>query len=183
MKNLVIAIIVMLCSFSLFSQNQESYSQDHFYGDTIYFSAYPQEGWKFVGWYRNDTLLSTQQHGFMYVVDSDATLVAELEPIIYRIEVIVNPAGKGLISGSGEYYPGDVAVITGKSNAFLKFGGFVDEQGTKHQTSSMAIHVTRDRVFVALFSFQMWVNIIMILIAVSFVYVLFWKDELLKPRQ
>jgi hypothetical protein len=155
MKKLFL-IALLLLNFSAFSQ----YTQEGHYGDTVRATVHPNPGWKFIGWYQNDSLISTEID-LVYIIRGNADIQARLEPITYKIEIIIIPPGSATISGAGDFLPGDWTQIDIKPSVIYKIDGIKDSDGVEYSESDLKFQVNEDRVLYASLSLHWWAYAVM----------------------
>ena len=86
----------------------------YFYGDTCNLVATPDDCYEFVGWFENDTVVSTEPE-FSFVVEGSHSFIAEFQPVQYQLNVTVNDEAMGqsyaVIDGN-TYYGCDSCFVT-----------------------------------------------------------------------
>jgi hypothetical protein len=80
-------------------------------------TATPAEGYLFLGWYDNETLLSTDNPYTYTTGAEDKTITAVFELITYTLGITVNPSGAGTATGADTYAPGDSVPLVATANA------------------------------------------------------------------
>lgn len=82
------------------------------YGGNYTATATVNTGYKFVGWYEGDKLISNGTTVTISGITSNRELLAVYEHISYEVVAVVNPAGTGTISGTGRYDKGSKVTLT-----------------------------------------------------------------------
>ena len=79
----------------------------YLYGDTCILIAVPYDCYEFVGWFENDTIVSTESE-FIFVVEGSHNFMAEFQPVLYQLSVAVNDTilGQSYAVIDGETYYG-----------------------------------------------------------------------------
>jgi hypothetical protein len=90
------------------------------YGEEVTLTAIPNEGYKFVNWTENDTIVSEEAE-YTFVVKGDRNFVANFELLTYEVTVSVNEENFGTVTGSGTYNHGEEVTLTATPNEGYKF--------------------------------------------------------------
>jgi hypothetical protein len=153
MKKLILISLMLLLATSF--QSKAQYSVQKNYGDTVTATIHPDPGWKFLGWYKDNVLLSTEIT-LTYIVTGDAQITAKLEQLKYNIEVIISPPNSGSISGIGAYIPNSQVELQAKNKLFWKFEKYIDEDGNTLTHPIQTFTADQDRKMQAVFSLRPW---------------------------
>ena len=81
------------------------------YGTTVVLTAIPVEGFEFVNWTENDTVVSTNAT-LSFVAHTDRNFEANFIIQSLNITTEADPEGSGIITGAGTYNYGDPVVLT-----------------------------------------------------------------------
>lgn len=74
-----------------------------FYNTAVTVQATPDTGWSFTGWTLNGQLVSSSAIYNFNMPAAGLILQANFEQILYPLQLVVNPAGAGTVSGTGNY--------------------------------------------------------------------------------
>ena len=105
------------------------------YGETCTVTATPSQGYEFVDWKENGSVVSTEAN-YSFTVDNGRNLAANFALQTFEITTSVEPAEGGIVTGSGTYNYGDEVTISLETNedwAFLNWtenGNVVAEEKT-----------------------------------------------------
>ena len=142
----------------------------YFYGDTCNLVATPDECYEFVGWYENDSLISTEPE-YSFIVDGSHSITAQFQTAQYQLSVAVNDTvmGDGYAEIGGEIYfscdtcfitvnCGDTCTITAvPSQEFYHFDHWLDGNGEVFTTEAVYTFVMdQDYALTAVFSKSMF---------------------------
>ena len=86
----------------------------YYYGDTCTLVATPDDCYEFVGWFENDTIISTEPE-YSFVVEGSHSFMAEFQPIQYQLSVAVNDTTMGLsyaVINGETYFACDTCFVT-----------------------------------------------------------------------
>jgi len=112
--------------------------------EEVTLTATADDGYKFLGWYEGETLVSEDAE-LTIVVAEDKTYTAKFEliPVVeYTIDAITDPAEAGLVSGTGVYEEGTVVTLTAEAaDGYVFAGWYLDEELVSEEA---AIEVTAD---------------------------------------
>ena len=90
------------------------------YGATATLTATPNEGYSFINWTKNGTVVSTAAT-YSFTVTEAATFVANFELNSYAITATANPTAGGVTTGAGTYDHGATATLTATANVGYTF--------------------------------------------------------------
>lgn len=72
------------------------------YGQTATASAQPNEGWDFVSWSENGSVVS-EEANYSFTVTNNRNLVATFSQVLYQVILTASPSEGGTVSGEGYY--------------------------------------------------------------------------------
>ncbi len=115
-------------------------------------SASPNNNYRFKGWYENGNIVSDQKQYTLTNITSDRNLVAKFERVTCYVKTSVNNKDAGTITGSSSVQYGGSYTITAKANKGYVFEGFVEDNTTISNASSLELNnITSDRNIQAVF--------------------------------
>ncbi len=115
-------------------------------------SASPNNNFMFKGWYEGGNLLSNDRQFTIRSVSGDINMVARFERKSCYIRTAVNDGNAGTVTGSGSVAYGGKYTITAKANDGYSFVGFVENNQTISNSSSIELNnITTDRTITAVF--------------------------------
>lgn len=96
-------------------------------GQDTTFLATPNDGYTFVGWFRDDDTLLTEDTTFLFDIEMDRTYTAKFEKAL-TANIAPEPAIGGTVeqSGSGTYVNGQEVTLTASPNEGYQFLGWYD---------------------------------------------------------
>ena len=95
------------------------------YGEEVTLTATPNEGYKFVNWTENDTVVSGEAE-YTFVVKGNRNLVANFELLTYEVTASVNEENFGAVAGAGVYGYGEEVTLTATPNEGYKFVNWIE---------------------------------------------------------
>lgn len=104
------------------------------YHKTVECTATPAPGKKFLGWYKNDELVSENSTISVTVGLKNEIYTAKFIRVVYVVSTKATPADGGVITGSGNYSYNDNISVTATANKGFIFSNFVI--GTRNITSN-----------------------------------------------
>ena len=128
--------------------------------DTIYpaceteitVTAYPEIGYKLIGWTFDDIVLPTNELSFTFTVTGDHTVVANFVYVTYTIDLWVNPfLFGGSVQGEGVYPHGEDITVYAFPNPEYKFFNWTEDGEEVSTSDEYTFTVTADRFLVANF--------------------------------
>jgi hypothetical protein len=126
-------------------------------GRNAVFTAVPNEGYTFVGWFREDeaTPFSTEME-YEYDLEASRTYIARFDKAL-TVGVIAEPAEAGRVtqSGDGNYVADQSVTLTADSNPGYSFIGWFDVSSPANPVStdtSFAFNVSQPVSFIARFA-------------------------------
>ena len=122
---------------------------NHF--ETCSLTATANEGYTFVNWTKDGTVVSTDAT-YSFTVTESGNYVAHFDLNSYEITATANPTVGGVVTGGGTYNYGETATLTATANTGYSFVNWTKE-GTEVSTeTSFSITVTEDARYVANFA-------------------------------
>jgi uncharacterized repeat protein (TIGR02543 family) len=112
-------------------------------------SALPEEGYAFVGWTENGTVVSPDAD-FVFTATTNRRLVAQFTPFL-NIIVSATPAEGGSVIGDGLYIAGDIASLTATANPGFAFNGWTENNSGLNVPNPYDFTVTGTRTLAASF--------------------------------
>ena len=119
-------------------------------GEEVTLTATPNEGYKFVNWTENDTIVSGEAE-YTFVVKGDRNLVANFELLTYEVTASVNEENFGVVTGSGTYNHGEEVTLTAIPNEGYKFVNWTENDTVVSGEAEYTFVVKGDRSLVANF--------------------------------
>ena len=100
-------------------------------GDTVTVSASPSDGYEFVGWRENGSIVSSSA-SYTFTAAGDRSLTAVFAVVVsgYVVSVSADPSGGGTVSGGGVYEQGQSVTLTQTVSIGYRFTGWYDASGT-----------------------------------------------------
>lgn len=121
-------------------------------GTAATLTATANEGWEFVGWFKDGSKVSDNASYAVSVADDKKTFTAKFEKLLtYTVTVNPDPANGGTVTGGGGFEKGATTTLTATPNPGYHFVGFIDETGERWGNLSPTISVTKDMTFTAKF--------------------------------
>ena len=120
------------------------------YGEEITLTATANEGYKFVNWTENDTIVSEEAE-YTFVVKGNRNFVANFELLKYEVTASVNDEEFGSVTGAGIYGYGEEATLVATPNEGYKFINWTENDTIVSEEAEFAFTVTENRNFVANF--------------------------------
>ena len=124
---------------------------DYVPGQTVYLIATANEGYTFVNWTENGSVVYTNP-SYQFTAISDRTLVANFEINTYTIIASANPFAGGTIEGDGNYTYGQTATLTATANTGYEFVNWTEDNEIVSTDTEYSFTVTTNRRLVANFS-------------------------------
>lgn len=99
-------------------------------GNTATIVAIPNTGYKFVGWYENNALVTTSTT-YIFTVNSNRTLEAHFRSLTYTIVVTASPVGVGTQTATpNPAYVGQTVTLSATPTSCYKFSGWLSPDVT-----------------------------------------------------
>lgn len=117
-------------------------------------SAIANEGYAFVNWTENDTVVALDSH-YTFIVDANRTLVAHFEsltPDEYTINVSAHPSNGGTVTGGGTFQEGQSCTVRATANAGYTFVNWTENGNQVSSNANYTFTVNGDRSLVANFT-------------------------------
>lgn len=121
------------------------------FGQTVQLTATANTGYTFVNWTEGSVVVSTNL-SYSFIVNGTRTLIANFQPISYSVLASSNPAGGGVITGSGNYNYGETAQLQAAANAGYSFINWTEGGTIVSTAATYSFLVTGGRSLVANFS-------------------------------
>ena len=113
-------------------------------GETFSATAEANDGFRFIGWSNGETSATVT-----ITVESDTTLTANFEAIMYTINATANDETMGYVTGSGEYRAGATVVLEAVANNGYEFVRWSDGTTEAHYEFTATADVTITAIFQA----------------------------------
>jgi len=126
------------------------------YGTTCTLTATANNGYTFINWKENGTVVSTSA-SYSFTVEGDRDLVATFFTNSYTIEATADPSEGGLVDGAGEFDFGMSCTVTATANAGYTFINWTENGSQVSTQATYTFTVEGDRVLVAHFSSQSYI--------------------------
>ena len=126
-------------------------------GQQCMLTATPNEGYDFVNWMENDSILSTDSL-YILLVYRDHNLTANFEmqtppiPDEYTISVSANPTEGGTVSGGGTFQEGQSCTVRATANTGYTFVNWTENGNQVSSDANYTFTVNSDRSLVANFT-------------------------------
>ena len=125
-------------------------------GQTCAVSAAANEGYTFINWTENDSIVSLDSL-YRFTVNADRALVAQFEmqipePEEYTITVSANPTNGGTVSGGGIYQEGQQCTVTATANEGYTFINWTENGEQVSTNANYTFTVNSNRTLVANFT-------------------------------
>ncbi len=121
------------------------------HGETATLIATANEGYQFINWTEEGTVVSEESE-YSFTVTESRELVANFELLTYNVTASANPAEGGSISGAGVYTHGETATLSATSNEGYQFINWTEEGTVVSEESEYSFTVTESRNLVANFN-------------------------------
>ena len=121
------------------------------HGETATLSATSNEGYQFINWTEEGTIVSEETE-YSFTVTESRELVANFELLTYNVTASANPSEGGSISGSGVYTHGETATLSATSNEGYQFINWTENGTVVSEESEYSFTVTEARKLVANFN-------------------------------
>ena len=124
-------------------------------GSTCTLDATPNDGYTFVNWIENDTLISTNAT-YSFTVTRNRNLVAvfDIATTNYEILVSANPLEGGTVTGGGTYTQGQQCTVKATPNPNYTFSKWTENGNVVSTRANYTFTVTGSRTLVANFTMQ-----------------------------
>jgi len=119
-------------------------------GETAILSAFPNDGFNFINWTENGTVVSSNAN-YSFVVHSNRTLIAHFSEEFFVIDAAAIPEDGGPIEGTGIYADGQYATLSTIPNNGFYFIDWKENGITVSTNINYQFQVTQDRFIEAYF--------------------------------
>jgi len=127
------------------------------YGQSCMLNASVNEGYEFVNWTENGTVVSSDAV-YSFTVTGSRTLTANFATQTFEIKVSVEPAEAAEVLGAGTYQYGEVATLTLNRNEDWAFMNWTESGDVVSEEMTYSFIVTGGRYLVAHFSHTEGIN-------------------------
>ena len=119
------------------------------HGEEVTLTATANEGYKFVNWTENDTVVSTEAE-YTFVITGARSLVANFVTL-HEVTASVNDENFGSVAGAGIYGYGEEVTLTATANEGYKFVNWTENDTVVSTEAEYSFVITGDKSFVANF--------------------------------
>jgi uncharacterized repeat protein (TIGR02543 family) len=123
----------------------------HFYGEIDTLRAIPNNGYTFVYWTENGSVVSSSSE-YIFTVTSNRNLVANFSQDVYTINLHASPAQGGTVTGGGTFTFGQIDTAKAVPAAGYSFVNWTENGNVVSTNASYIFTVTASRVLTANFS-------------------------------
>ncbi|MBQ6772262.1 MAG: hypothetical protein IJP44_14960, partial [Bacteroidales bacterium] len=123
------------------------------YGNMVELTATPADGYAFVNWTDNDTVVSTEAT-LSFMAEDDRTLVANFEVIMYHVSVEANIDAAGTVMGGGDYQQGAQVTVSAIPNLGFDFVRWTENGASVSTNANYTFNVWAPRNLVAEFDME-----------------------------
>ena len=121
------------------------------YTASVTLTASPTTGFSFANWMESDTLYATTT-SISFTAYTDRNFVVNFDTIMHHVNVSVNLAEAGTVTGSGDYQEGSLAFVSAVPNEHYEFVSWTENGVTVSSNPNYTFAVWGDRNLVANFS-------------------------------
>ena len=118
------------------------------YGETCTVTATPAQGYEFVNWKENGSVVSTDA-SYSFTVNNGRNLVANFASQTFEIMTSVEPAEGGTVTGGGTYNYGEEVTIVVETNEDWAFVNWTENGTVVSEDKTFTFIATANRNFVA----------------------------------
>ena len=118
------------------------------YGETCTVTATPAQGYEFVNWKENGSVVSTDA-SYSFTVNNGRNLVANFALQTFEIMTSVEPAEGGTVTGGGTYNYGEEVTIVVETNEDWAFVNWTENGTVVSEDKTFTFIATANRNFVA----------------------------------
>lgn len=115
------------------------------YGETVTVTAIPNEGYSFVSWVENDSIVVSTDAEYSFIASADRSLTANFSLNIYLIAVAANPMEGGMVEGGGAFHYGGEVVMTAVPNTGYVFVNWMENGEVVSYDATYSFIVTNSR--------------------------------------
>ena len=120
-------------------------------GETVTLVATPDNGYKFVGWTANNTIVSVDA-SYSFTVSEDVNLIATFEAVPDNSVIVTATASAGgMVSGAGTYQKGETITLVATPDNGYKFVGWTANNTIVSVDASYSFTVSEDVNLIATF--------------------------------
>ena len=123
-------------------------------GQTCILTAHPNQGYNFVNWTENGTVVSSNAT-YSFTVTSNRNLVANFSQggtTNYNVSVSANPTNGGTVTGGGSFSAGSNCTVTASANNGYTFTNWTENGSVVSTNASYTFTVNSNRTLVAHFT-------------------------------
>ena len=124
------------------------------YGESCTVGAGPSDGYTFINWTSNGSIVSTEQF-YTFTVTCSLDLVANFQIQTFTISLSANPDNAGTVSGAGTYDYGTSCTVTATPFQRYLFANWTENGTVVSTDQSYTFTVTANRTLVANFEIPM----------------------------
>ena len=124
------------------------------YGESCTVGAGPSDGYTFINWTSNGSIVSTEQF-YTFTVTCSLDLVANFQIQTFTISLSANPTNAGSVSGAGTYSYGTSCTVTTTPYQRYLFANWTENGTVVSTDQSYTFTVTANRNLVANFEIPM----------------------------
>ena len=121
-------------------------------GTSCTLTATANEGYQFVNWTKNGTVVSTNAT-YTFTVNEAGNYIANFEALTYAVTASVTPAEGGKVDGTGTYNFGQQCTLTAEPSPGFNFFNWVKDGAIYSTDASITFTVNEDAEFIANFSY------------------------------
>ena len=121
------------------------------YGENCTVNANPNDGYTFINWTRNGTVVSTDA-SYSFTLTENVSLVAHFRQEHYNITVAANPEEGGSVTGGGSFTYGQTCTLTATANTGYTFTNWTKNGTVVSNNASYSFSVTDNGDYVANFT-------------------------------
>ena len=125
-------------------------SGEYNHGETCTLTAIAEEGYHFVNWEENGSVVSTDAD-YSFTVTDNRTLVANFQINTYTVSASAYPTDGGTVSGAGDYTHGQNVMLTATENTGYTFFNWTEGNEIVSTNAEYSFTATADRTLVANF--------------------------------
>ncbi len=115
----------------------------YYHGTTCTLTAIPSDGYEFNSWIKDGIIVSTDAE-YSFEVTEGGDYWANFSPFTYEVNVTVNPAGAGTVTGSGSFTQGSSCTLVAQPNENFAFSRWVVNGTIVSTDSSYTFTITGD---------------------------------------
>ena len=124
----------------------------YYYGQTCYLNAIPNEGYAFVHWKENDSIVVSTNPEYSFVVTGNVAFVGYFALNTYEITATANPEDGGTVSGAGTYEHGTSCTLSATAAEGYTFVNWMLNGAVVSTDATYTFTVVEANAYVANFS-------------------------------